>query len=630
MRPVLIIALLLVSLGLPAAAPAQEGCALAATAPPSAAQVNADGSVGLTRLSALGGAVTAAVHDGTAVAFGQGGLLRHEPPLSGAPDLPISDLARDMTATAAALYVAAGSAGLIVLPAGRPAVTLPLPGLPSAVTVVGPRAYVAAAGPGGGLHIVDVADPARPQLRASAAVAGSASGVAVAGDVAYVAGGLNGGVEIFAVTDPAAPVRLGGIVTPGAARAIVVVGDRAYVAAGICGLQTLDIADPAAPRLLSAVPTGGEALALAHTGTTLFVAAGAGGIARFALGGATPQLVAQTAVPGVARQLSLGAAELLIAAEDGGLFALALSTPGAAPRLVGAGDVPLALAHDGERAFLGLRRGGVAVVGRADPLAPRLAARLPLDGAVRALALDSSADRLYSAVDGVGIVTLAVNGLAAPTERSRTAAPGQVTALLLDPPADRLYAAVGSAGVAVYDVGDPDAPALLRTIDTPGAALGLAQSGDLLLVADRTGLQLITLPSGDLRGAYAAPAGSFVQDVAAVGGTALLADRSGLLVVDIANPATPQRIGDVRGFSAYRVLGAGDRAYVAAGPAGILAFDLADAPRPRLVGVFATPGSALDLAHTAAELAVADEAGGLLLLAVRDLPNRTMLPLIGR
>jgi hypothetical protein len=335
-------------------------------------------------------------------------------------------------------------------------------------------------------------------------------------------------------------------------------------------------------------------------------------------------------VPGVARQVRLGDAELLIAAEDGGLFALALSTPGAAPRLVGAGEVPLALAHAGERVFLGLRRGGVAVVDRADPLAPRLAARLPLDGAVRALALDSSADRLYSAVDGVGIVTLAVNGLAAPTERSRTAAPGQVTALLLDPPADRLYAAVGSAGVAVYDVGDPAAPALLRTIDTPGAALGLARSGDLLLVADRTGLQVLALPSGDLLGTYAAPAGSFVQDVAVSAGTALLADRTGLLVVDLANPATPQLIGDVRGFSAYRVLGAGDRVYVAAGPGGILVFDLADAPRLRLVGAFVTPGSALDLAYTAAELAVADEAGGLLLLAVRDLPNRTLLPLVGR
>ncbi len=631
MRYACIIVVLFATLVFPRPTPAQNGCAAPTTvAQPAQAPPVADGSVGLTRLSAVGGAVMAAARADDTLYVAQGGLLRIERPGSGTIQQPLSDLARDLAVSATGTYVAAGSAGLIGLPVGGTAVTLPLPGLASGVTVVGTRAYVAAAGADGGLHIVDVAAPAQPRLLGTAAVLGSASAVTVAGDLAYVAGGVNGGIEIFNLADPAAPVRLGGLITPGAARSILLVGERAYVAAGICGLQTLDVSDPADPRLLGAVATGGEALDLALAGTVLYVAAGAGGIAGFDLSTGTPQPLAQTTLPGFARQLSLSGAELLIAAEAGGLFALTLSPPAAAPRAVAAGDVPLALVRDAERVFLGLRQGGVREVDLTDPAQPDLLSRWEAPTAVRALALATPQDRLYAAVDDVGIVTLAVNEPDPPTELNRLAAPGQVTALLFDPDAAQLYAAVGSAGVAIYTLSDPDAPELLRTIDTPGTALGLAQRGDLLLVADRSGLQLIDLSTNTLQGTFTPPAGSFVQGVAVAGTTALLADRTGLLVIEISDPAVPRQVGMAGGFTAYNVLTEAERVYVAAGPAGVLVFDIVQPTQPHLVSAFPAPGSTLDLTLAGDQVAVANEAGGLLILTSRDLPNRLMLPLIGR
>lgn len=626
MRFLVPIAALLVSLALPTPAPAQNGCAAPATlAQPAQTPPGGDGTLGLTRLGAFGGAVTAAARSATALYVGQGAAVSATPAAGGVPlTTPLNDLPRDIVATPDAAYVAAGSAGLRVVGGS----VLPLPGLANALTVVGATAYVAAGGVGGGLHIVDVSRPAQLRLLGTAPVFGSADGVVVAGSIAYVAGGVNGGVELFTVADPTAPARLSGLITPGAARAVTVAADRAYVAAGTCGLQTLDIGDPAAPRLLGAVAAGGEALDLALDGSRLYVAAGAGGVAVFELSSGAPQFVAQIAVPGFVRRVSIHDDELLIAAEAGGLYALALGVTPEALQQVRAGAAPLAVAVDGGRALLGLRQGGIQVVDLNDPAQPPVRSIWETAAAVRALA--PAQNRLYAGVDGVGIVTLELSGLEAPEAIAQTTTAGQVTALLIDPSAERLYAALGSAGVAIYSVSEPGAPQLVRTIDTPGTALGLALSAERLLVADRTGLQVIDLSANRISGAFSAPAGSFVQGVAVAGATAFLADRTGLLVVDLSNPAAPRQVGAAAGFTAYAVRVEGTRAFVAAGPGGVFVFDGAQPAQPRLLTALDTPGSSLDVTIENDQVAVADEAGGLLILSLRALPNRVVLPLIGR
>ena len=107
--------------------------------------------------------------------------------------------------------------------------------------VVGTRAYVAS---GSGLWILDVADPASP--RGIGHYDTPVIGVQVVGNTAYLNAG-QGGLHIVDVGDPAVP-RL--VNTPGANHAykIRVVEHRGYLASG--SLIVLDLTIPANPTLL--------------------------------------------------------------------------------------------------------------------------------------------------------------------------------------------------------------------------------------------------------------------------------------------------------------------------------------------------------------------------------------------
>ena len=96
------------------------------------------------------------------------------------------------------------------------------------LTVVGNRAYVV--NYAGTLHILDVSDPAHPQLLSSYDTPGNSWDVRVAGDRAYVADGV-GGLLILNVGNPSAPQKLGTYAT-WSANDVTVVGNRAYIAGG--------------------------------------------------------------------------------------------------------------------------------------------------------------------------------------------------------------------------------------------------------------------------------------------------------------------------------------------------------------------------------------------------------------
>ncbi len=75
---------------------------------------------------------------------------------------------------------------------------------------------------------------------------GSARGIQVTGNYAYVADG-DGGLQVIDVSNPANPVRVGGYDTSGSALGVHVVGNYAYVADYGAGLQVIDVSNPANP-----------------------------------------------------------------------------------------------------------------------------------------------------------------------------------------------------------------------------------------------------------------------------------------------------------------------------------------------------------------------------------------------
>lgn len=685
LRPIRAGILLLMLICLIDAAPARPtlaaDCAPSLVAPTQssgpAALTPARAELALVRTATVGGTVAAVAGGDGRRYSGLGGSLRIEP--SGAtafPRVELPDAVRDIAPANGLAYVAAGSAGLQVVAPTPPYLRgeLRTPGLVAALRIAGTRAYLAAAGNAGGLQLIDLSAPTAPRLLSRTPTYGSASALDVAGSLVYVAGGLGGGIEVFDVTDPLSPTLRGALITPGAALGVAVSGQRAYVAGGTCGLQVLDLSDPARPQLLGALATGDEARAVLVHGQRVFVAAGGAGLAGFTITAGLPTPLGRATLPPSgpgtpqAIDLAIDGDRLLVAAETG-VYSLSLSAPFPAALTAEretAGGVVAAHSSAAGRVFIGLS-GGAAIDatgadGGGQPLGPRFTTPGP------ALDLADNGAALYVAAGdgGLAVFDTAGSPQAAGAQRipqqrittddGRPTTDGQLgtvwqssvvgrrwsqratglpgTVLPLPGSASAVvvsstvgYVAGGVAGLHQLDLSDPLSPTLSLTIDTPGAALGLALAGELAYVADRSGLQVVDLAAGTLRGRYSAPAGSFVQDVALVGARAYLADRSGLLVVDVSDPDQPALVGGAAGFTAYRLLISGGLAYLAAGKDGLLVFSLANPASPRLVGAYDTPGSAQDLALRGDTLVVADNSGGLLVLRRVPLSERVFLPL---
>ncbi len=128
-----------------------------------------------------------------------------------------------------------------------------------------------------GLQVIDIANPADPQIVGSADTPGDAHGVATSGGLAYVTDSV--GLQVFDITNPADPQIVGSVDTPGSAFKVTVSGTLAYVADGGSGLQVIDIANPAAPQIVGGVDTPtGSARGVTVSGTIAYVSCGVAGL----------------------------------------------------------------------------------------------------------------------------------------------------------------------------------------------------------------------------------------------------------------------------------------------------------------------------------------------------------------
>ncbi|HOX24542.1 MAG TPA: hypothetical protein PLL30_02135 [Candidatus Krumholzibacteria bacterium] len=106
---------------------------------------------------------------------------------------------------------------------------------------------------------------------------GYAHGVSISGSYAYVVD-LDAGLQVIDITDPASPQLVGGVGTSDWAYSIAVSGSHAYVAAREAGLQVIDITDPVSPQLVGGVDTPDAAWGVAISGSHAYVADGSAGL----------------------------------------------------------------------------------------------------------------------------------------------------------------------------------------------------------------------------------------------------------------------------------------------------------------------------------------------------------------
>ncbi len=276
---------------------------------------------------------------------------------------------------------------------------------------------------------------------------GSARGVALKGDYAYVAD-WEAGLQIINLGNPKSPILVGSCDTPGQAYKVAVQGNYAYVADYDAGLQVVDISDPSAPFIAGTLATSAECRGVALNSDYLYT-----NIPFQSVNisdPSHPQTMGICEVAGYAEGIALAGNYAYVAAWYGGLKIIDISDP-FSPIVVGSA-APVYYSWDvdvwGSYALVADSDAGIFVFNVSNPANP-----VP----VTSLAMQSSTQGIC------------VSG-------------------------NYAYVADGGWGLKVLKLYASGIPEKVGFCDTPGWAYEVAVSGNTICVADgAAGLQVIRL-----------------------------------------------------------------------------------------------------------------------------------------
>ena len=295
------------------------------------------------------------------------------------------------------------------------------------------------------------AEPLCPQLVGSYDTPGTAWGIAVSGNYAYVADRL-AGLQIINVSDVTNPTLAGSYNTSGSAQDVVISGKHAYVTGyDVGGLQILDVSDVTNPTLAGSYNTPGYAEGVAVSDKYAYVADYNSGLLIFDVSNVTnPILVGSYDTPGNAYGVVVSGSYAYVADETSGLLIFDVSNV-TNPILVGSYDTP-----------------------------------------GRALSVTVFGNHAYVADhDAGGLQILDVSNVTNPSLVGSYDTPGYACDIALS--GNYAYVADYGFGLQILDVSNVTSPTLVGSCNTPGVAHGIAVLGNYAYVADSSsGLQIIS------------------------------------------------------------------------------------------------------------------------------------------
>lgn len=507
------------------------------------------------------------------------------------------------------------------------------PGSARGVTVSGNYAYVADHELGG-VVIFDISDPASPVLAGSYDTPGLALSIVVEGNYAYVADHELGGLQVINVSNPASPTFAGSYDTPGTAFGLALAGDFAYVADNSLGIQVIDISDPSLPSFVGNVPTFGQSRGLAVSGNRAYVADREAGLLVLDISDpAAPDSIGAYDTPGNARNVALSGDYAFVADDvDGGLQILDISDP-ANPSFVATYNPPgsaLDLSIFGDIAYLVDYDFRIHMLDISDPASPQLIEEIATAGHPYGIAMAGS--HAFVADAGTGLEVYELFAPAHPPIPGGTLGGlGDANAMALH--GDILFVSTGLNGKLVaVDIADPTAPAYLGEYSGLTELRHIFIDGDVAYLcaseADNSFRALdISDPTVPLfLGGYQPT--EEIYAVCVAGDQAFVAASTlGMLVLDVSDPANPSLLDsyDTPG-SAWHVTVDGNYAFIADFGTGLQIFDISNTTLPVLAGSYDTPGDARHLAVDGDFAYVADSESGL---QVIDISNPAFPTLAG-
>jgi hypothetical protein len=274
-------------------------------------------------------------------------------------------------------------------------------------------------------------------------------------------------------------------------------------------------------------------------------------------------------------------------------------------------------------AMLAQGEGGVFIASIADPFHPGLVsvAKDEIRGYSYKLAVKDSTVFVASGDFGVNVVSIADPRFPYATATSLNIKPARAFHIM----GDYLFTAVSEAGVKISEISYPPQPDVRGGLQTPGYARALTTTPDsaLLIVAcGEMGLALYDIR--DLQGGFGTyrlwgwlDTPGYVEDVALLGTqdiALLAAGPAGLIIVDFSDSSNIRIVGASATTGTSRAIAYRDgKAYLAADRGGLQIFAVDQPASPRLIGTVETTlayGVALD-SHN---IYVADRTEGLIII----------------
>ncbi len=401
------------------------------------------------------GLALAGVTDALIVGDANGGLFRVATTDPAAPAIAANALlpaaGQSLAASASALYVAAGSSGLLTVDPATLAVadTDAVAGEAADVALAGSTLYVAAGF--GGCQAWDVSSPLAPAPLGTLRTGVRAVDAGLSSNALFVAG-AEAGFQVHGVSDPAAPNWLATVAGPVNPRGLVVTGSLAYVAEALGGLKIYGIANPAAPTLVGSISGDGLATVrrMALSGSRLAMTDGHRINLLDVSNPALPAPLASNVPPGYVFDLAADSNYVFAACGGGGLRILDNSTLATVGTYSAAPAPVVAVGVNGNQAYVSDGQSTLRTLDVSDPAAPSL--------------VQSSA--------GAGF------GLAS---------------------AGSFVVRVAQNQGAALDVSAPLTPVPIRALSNLTFGLRVRAAGDLVLVAeDEAGLALFRVASDDV------------------------------------------------------------------------------------------------------------------------------------
>lgn len=460
-------------------------------------------------------------------------------------------------------YVACGLNGLQIVDASDVNALaimgkIDTPGEAHDVAVIGDYAVVADGDEG--IQIIDVHDPGNPAVVKAIATTGKAVAISISVSHAYLAE-ESSGVEVYDMATPSDPVKVATIGLQGPARDVFASGNILCVADGQAGLQIVDIADPTNPRLTQTVDLeGAGASGVSITGEMVFVTAGDLWIFNISKPD-DPKLIKKIETSGRSSKVSSAGNKAVVSNQYLGMEIIDF-TDSSQPYLYGdimASGYVSGVFVQGDRVLATNYRAGLQIIDVAKSVPSDGVGRLDTPGSCSQVAV---MDSDIACVGDSGVLrVIDIHDPFSPVELGHVklgniqdiAASGKIA-----------YIADWTMGLAVVDVSDPASPFIIGSSDVEGLAFGVDVVDDLAYVATSggNGIEIFDIGNSDNIRLVGALSG-YYSDGLVVGNKVVvqgdfaymtgsgpigwLGYQSGLMVIDVSDPSSPQFAG-IAGF----------------------------------------------------------------------------------